>query len=938
MTPERWQKVKDICYAVLDRDADRRSAVLRELCGDDEELRREVEVMVADACSEESVLLGNARPAVAAGGILRDAAAGTGPVHWKPDVIGDFRILRVIGEGGMGIVYEAEQREPARTVALKVIKPGLATPEVLRRFRQETHALGRLQHPGIAQIYEAGTAETPFGPQPYFAMEFIRGKSLRAYFQEHHPGIRERLELIARICDAVHHAHQRGLIHRDLKPSNILIDDTGQPKVLDFGVARLTDSDVHSTRQTDLGQLVGTLAYMSPEQVLADPLELDTRSDVYALGVILYELLAERLPYTVSTRLHEAVQTIQHEDPKRLSAINRTYRGDLETIAAKALEKDKTRRYGSAAALAADIRRYLHDEPIAARPASASYQLKKFARRNRALVAGAAAVFVVLIAGTAGSTWQAMRANRERDRAVRERERADSEAATAKAISEFLQKDLLAQAAAGNQIGSGLKPDPDMKVRTALDRAAARIDGRFPDKPAVQASVRQTLSETYLSLGLYDEAERELVKVVDTRLRVLGPQHRDSAYSLLTLGAMYRLRGKMADAEKALAEAMTIQRRAFGDNDEQTLEVANELALLYLDQGRFGEAEPLARVAMEGVIRLHGDNSVIAATLIGNLGLLYWQQGKYREAEERYKQSLAIRRRLLGDEHPDTMININNLAVLYISEGRFDEAEKVQTQLLDLRRRVLGPEHPDVLFTMHNLADIYVRSGRYDDAEALNTRLQEIQRRVLGESHPLTLLTLYQRGIYQGARGQFQASDETYKRVLTLRRPVLGDKHPETVRAMIGPAINASLQNRFQEAEPVMAKCYELWRETLGAGHPDTINGAMYLGDTRINMGKFAEAETVLRDALSAQEKANATVWSRYNLSALLGAALAGQKRFDEAEPLFLSGYKGMVERQATMQVRSRIYIARARERLVEMYRAWGKPDRVPEWSQRSSN
>jgi serine/threonine protein kinase len=274
-------------------------------------------------------------------------------------------------------VYEAEQDQPRRAVALKVIKPGLVSSELLRRFEQESQALARLQHPAIAQIYEAGTADAGFGPQPFFAMELVRGQSLLDADQRR-LSVRQRLELMVKICEGVQHAHQRGLIHRDLKPGNILVDETGQPKILDFGVARVTDSDLGATRQTDVGQLVGTLAYMSPEQVLADPLELDTRSDVYALGVILYELLAGRLPYELSAQPLEAARIIREQDPAPLSSISRVYRGDIETITAKALEKDKARRYASAAGLAADVQRYLRDEPITARPPSASYQLRKF--------------------------------------------------------------------------------------------------------------------------------------------------------------------------------------------------------------------------------------------------------------------------------------------------------------------------------------------------------------------------------------------------------------------------------------------------------------------------------------------------------------------------------------------------------------------------------
>ena len=306
-----------------------------------------------------------------------ERAAGPSAAQGLPAAVGHYRIRRVLGEGGMGTVYEAEQEHPRRIVALKVIKPGWASAELLRRFEQESLALGRLQHPGIAQIHEAATADSGSGPQPYFAMEFIRGDSLLAYAAAHHLNTRQRLELMVKICDAVHHAHQRGIIHRDLKPGNILVDESGQPKVLDFGVARVTDSDAYATRQTDVGQLVGTLAYMSPEQVLADPLELDLRSDVYALGVLLYELLSGHLPYTIGRQIHEAARAIREDDPAPLSSIDRMYRGDIETIVAKSLEKEKVRRYASAADLASDIGRYLKDEPITARPPSTAYQLQE---------------------------------------------------------------------------------------------------------------------------------------------------------------------------------------------------------------------------------------------------------------------------------------------------------------------------------------------------------------------------------------------------------------------------------------------------------------------------------------------------------------------------------------------------------------------------------
>jgi eukaryotic-like serine/threonine-protein kinase len=492
-----------------------------------------------------------------------------------PSTIGRYRIIRGLGEGGMGAVYEAEQDQPRRCVALKVIKAAWAGPDLLRRFELEFQTLGRLHHPGIAQIYEAGTADTNFGSQPFFAMELILGKPLVDYANAHHRNTRQRLGLMIKICEALEHAHQHGIIHRDLKPGNILVDDTGQPKILDFGLARVTDGDMQATRQTDMGQLLGTLAYMSPEQVTADPFALDTRSDVYALGVILYELLAGRLPYDVSRSVYEVAKTIQQVDPARLSSISRAYRGDIETIVAKALEKDKTRRYASAAELAADLRRYLEDQPITAKPASTSYQLQKFARRHKGLVAGGAAVFLTLLVGVVISTWEAVRARRAEARA-------QTETATAQAVVNFLQNDLLAQASANKQAGLSNKPDPDLKVRTALDRAAQHIEGKFSTQPAVEAEIRNTIGETYLDLGLYPEARKQLEQALQLENRILGPDNPKTLRTFRLLGSVVYQQGDNATAETLLTQALQHDRQILGSEHPDTLRCSQKSCLRLL--------------------------------------------------------------------------------------------------------------------------------------------------------------------------------------------------------------------------------------------------------------------------------------------------------------------------------------------------------------------
>jgi serine/threonine protein kinase len=828
MTPERYQHTKWIFAEACSRSAAERGAYLDRACAGDSELRAEVDGLLAH--DEKSLPL--------EGGISAAALLGAGPLdagvtdaassepasaavrEQIPHRIGPYRIIRKIGQGGMGAVFEAEQDNPRRTIALKVIRAGIASEQILHRFKLEAHALGRLQHPGIAQVHEAGIAEiqTAAGlviEQPFFSMEFIRGQALSEFARRQNLTTRQRLELLAKICDAVQHAHQHGVIHRDLKPGNILVDEAGQPKILDFGVARITDADTQmTTLRTAAGQLIGTIAYMSPEQVAGTRNDLDERSDVYALGVVMYELLAGRLPCDLSSKtIPEAARTIAEEDPLPLSAIKRAFRGDLSTIVAKALEKDRERRYQSAADLAGDIRRFLSDQPILAHPVTTFYQLRKFARRNPALVGGVLVAFGALLIGIAGTTSQAIRATRARNRSLRaervaQQSRAEAEAqraeaqrqeAIAQAVNDFLTDDLLAAA------NPEKEPDRNVTVREILDRAAAAIGDRFEQQPLVEAAVRATLGDAYHALGEDQLAEAHAARALALRKQALGDE------DTLTLGSMYRLAtiysslARYDEAEQLLVQALALGRGRLGDDNPATLATMNNLGLLYGRQGRDAEEEALLLETLGIARRSIGPNTSAAVVAMGNLADLYARHKRFGEAEPLYLEALDICRGEWGEEFPATLAQMSNLSNMYARQGRFAEAEPLCVKTLAIRRRVLGQDHPRTLASLNSLAVLYKRQGRYAEAEPLLLQALEAKRRELGDEHPNTLVSLNNLGGLYVAQGRYAEAEEVVVKLLETRRRVLGEQHPQTLSTIRNLAEIYDALGRTEEAAQLRA-------------------------------------------------------------------------------------------------------------------------------------
>jgi tetratricopeptide (TPR) repeat protein len=756
------------------------------------------------------------------------------PQPGLPERIGRYRILRQLGEGGMGTVFEAEQDSPRRVVALKVIRPGAMSPVALRRFEHEQLILGRLQHPGIAQIYEAGVADG----QPYFAMELVRGEGLVEHARTRKLSTRARLELMARICDAVEHAHQKGVIHRDLKPQNVVVDGAGQPKVLDFGVARVTDSDLQATSvHTALGTMVGSIAYMSPEQLDADQEQLDTRSDVYALGLMLWELLAGRRPFDFAGKqLPEVLRVLREEDVPSLTRVSRSFQGDVEQIVGKALSKEKARRYASAAEMAADLRRHLNDEPIVARAPSALYQMGKFARRHKLLMGSVAAVFVAVFAGAVASTFEAVRANRAE-------KLAEAEAAKARAVSAFLEGML---AAAGPYAGKGAS----VTVRELLDESARGIAGSLKDQPEVEAAVRRTLGSAYRELGLYDEAATQIRASLALSRRE-GFRGEEAA-GAAALASLLSQKGDPAEAVAAGREAVEIYRSIPGTPPGQLADAWSGLASALYRSGDFAGA--LAANREHLALRRALGRDVQLAVALANVGFALQAVGDLEGALQHDREAIALFR----ETDPGNLQlgqTLTNLGRLLRTQGDLAGAEQALTESLEIQRRTLQPDHPDLAIGTMILGWVLTDAGKLDEAEARLREALELRRKKLGPDSPDVATVLDSLAGVRLNRKDLTQAEALAREALAMRLRGLGQTNPAINSSQLSIATILQAKGDLKGAEKLARQAVEGWRKTLGAEHPDTARAQATLGSILLDGGRPAEAEPLLAEALAVREK-----------------------------------------------------------------------------------
>jgi serine/threonine protein kinase/tetratricopeptide (TPR) repeat protein len=863
----------DLFLAALQKDDPAaRAAYLAEACGNDTDLRQQVEQLLRLHDEAGSFLQ---KPPVApgvTGAYTPSPGDEGGPADGReaPGThIGPYKLLQLIGEGGMGTVWMAEQGQPVRRlVALKVIKAGMDSAQVVARFEQERQALAVMDHPHIAKVLDAGTTESG---RPFFVMEYVKGVPITQFCDEHRLTPRQRLELFVPTCRAIQHAHQKGLIHRDVKPSNVLVARyDGQPvvKVIDFGLAKATGQSLTGRTQfTQFGVVVGTLEYMSPEQADLNDQDIDTRSDVFSLGVLLYELLTGTTPLTKQllqyTALPELLRRIREEEPPRpstrLSALKESLpsisaqrqteparlatllRGELDWIVMKALEKDRSRRYETATGLARDLERFLHDEPVEACPPSASYRLRKFAGRHRTALAAAAAFAALLVLGTVLSTWQAIRATRAEAQANRS-------AAEARAVLDFFENQVLAAARPEGQDG-GL--GTEVTVRKAVDAAEAKIAGAFADQPTVEASVRYVLGSTYRRLGEQPLAIPQLERAQLLRATTLGPDHPD------------------------------------------TLAVQNELALAYWGNGQLSRVIPLI------------------------------------------ERTLVAQRARLGPDHPGAIISQNDLAVAYLEDGRLDLAIPLLEQTLASERVRLGPGHIETLNTQNNLGAAYREAGQLTRAIPLleRTVADEGGSAQVGPGHPNTLSAQYNLALCYQADGQLERAIALIERTLTAQAARLGSEHPRTLITQHGLARAYEAAGDDARAEPLFRKVLAVRKARRGPEHPHVAVSLDDLGQLLLRRKRYVEAEPLLRECLRIREAKLPDDWTCFHTQNLIGGSLLGQQKYAEAEPFLTRGYAGMKQREDKIPPPVRpLRLYEALERLVQLYDSMGQKDKADEW------
>ncbi len=942
MSAELNPKVETLfCEAIKMNNSTEREVFLAGACGTDDELRKQVSQLVADHFR--------------AGGFLNfraptiDETVDLSNVERAGSRIGQYKLLEQIGEGGMGSVFMAEQSIPVhRHVALKIIKAGMDTKQVIARFEAERQALAIMDHPNIAKVFEAGATNSG---RPYFVMELVKGIPITKYCDEKRLKIRERLELMIPVCHAIQHAHQKGIIHRDIKPSNVLVaqyDGRPVPKVIDFGVSKATAQKLtEKTMFTGHGQIVGTLEYMSPEQAEPNQLDIDTRSDVYSLGVLLYELLTGTTPIDAtklrSAAFGEMLRMIREEEPLRPSyrlstietlanvAANRRLepgklgglmRGELDWIVMMALEKARDDRYESANAFAADIQRFLAEEQVLACPPAIKYRLSKFVKKHKAILMTTSLVAVSLLLGTVLSIWQLVRATKA--------EKLATEAANqSKSVLDFYQQAVL-EAARPEDFEGGL--GKDVTLRQAIEAAEPKIAIAFSTQPLVEASVRNELGNTYRHLGETKKAIAEHLRALDLRKAHLEPQNLDTLDSMLNLASDYREAGQLDLALQLSEELLRLAKATIGNEHSFTLACMSELGLVYSGSGRMDAATELHESALKIATDTLGLEDLSTLRSMKNLAGVYLETNKLDQAISLYEKVYEIAKRRLGENHPNMLLITAGLGSAYWQAHDSVKALPLLKKTLELQTAKLGRDHPNTLHTITALADAHFFNDadpNVNEALSLYREAYDLGRAKQGADHPDSLIRMDNLAHVLRSTQKKEESLAVFKEMYSLMTENLGAENPDTKQCKFQLALAYRSVGQLDQAIELFQEIFQSRKSELGPTDEATLSIMRDLADTLSTAKEYVKAESLYRQLVVSLKMVGPT-HVKTNLAILaLGRSLYLQEKYDEAEPFLLAGLEGLKANQEPGRDQR---IAQSMRRLVEFYTAWQKPDEAAKW------
>ncbi len=849
-TGSRFARLESLFHRLVDLDAEARDVELAELCRNDPELAQTLAGLLAEAD-------GDVR-------LLDPAGEGVETADLElPFDVGPYRLVERLGEGGMGEVYAAEQREPIqRRVAVKLVRTGLGAASVLRRFELERQTLARMSHPGIAGVFDAGIA--PDG-RPFVIMELVDGLPVTAFADERRLSTRHRLQLFAEICDAVQHAHTKGVIHRDLKPSNILVEDSDgrpRPRVIDFGIAKAVEENVDAGGGvTRMGDVVGTLEYMSPEQAAGDP-RVDATADVYSLGSVLYELLVGEVPHPTSdASLDEALRMVRQRPTPRPSSrvagpapadrfahratdprsLGRQLRGDLDWIVLKALAKEPERRYQTVIELAQDVRAHLDARPVGARPDSVGYRIGKFVERHTDAVIAAALAVVVLIGATAVSAVLYLRADAALDEAETQR-------ATAKQVSSFLQSILEEADPVATQQREAVT------VRDALANAAGRIDDELDGQPKVAATLHRTVARAYESLSVYAEAEHHRRRVLEIARDSFADQPEELVQALVDLAEFLLAHGTADESGRLLDEAEGVAAMLAESAGIWRARIDVQRSLAFEAENDFGAAEVAIARAVDAFAEAGLRDEEAAAR--GRFGANLSRLGRYEDAAEQLRVRLAMWTETRGQEHSSVARAMNDLAWVLAKLERHDETFALMERALAGLESIYGPDHPEVAIALDNLAGQYRNQGRADEALKLQQRALEIFRTRLGPEHPNVAHCLNNIGVTTTMKGDYPGAVEWYRRAARVYAAAVGEDHLWMMAARYNIADSLRRAGEREASERECREVLELRRRHLRPGHPDIARSLHLLGQIHMDAGEYDDAVPLIGEALAIRREA----------------------------------------------------------------------------------